>query len=130
MVRRYKALAGADTWTELALAWMFPERIDRSGYWVRTLLVTGLSAALQSPLYEWSLTILHGGGSLGAHFILWLPISAICVALIWFSIEHIATPRLHDAGWSRRLSFLFLVPYVSILFLLVLGVLPTRLRHR
>jgi uncharacterized membrane protein YhaH (DUF805 family) len=108
---------------------MFPERIDRSGYWVRTLLVTGLSAALQSPLYEWSLTILHGGGSLGAHFIRWLPISAICVALIWFSIEHIAMPRLIDAQWPRWLSFLLLVPFVSAPFILILGVTPTRPRR-
>lgn len=109
------------------MAWLFPARIGRSGFWIRTLLMAGLVTALQGPLYEWWLAIMHGGGSLGSHFLRCLPISIVTVALTWFSVEHIAIPRLIDAQWPRWLSFLLLVPFVSAPFILILGLARTRL---
>lgn len=92
--------------------------------------MAGLATALQVPLYEWGLAIMHGEGGLGAHSLRWLPVSAIAVALTWFSVEYIAMPRLIDARWPRWLSLLLLVPFVSAPFILILlGVTPTRLRR-
>ena len=126
MRRHYASVVDSVTGGDIYRAWLFPVRIGRVGFCIRLLGVWTLTGILAAVVRGWVNGWLGMTADMGQHFAIWLPISAITVALNWFLIEYVAMPRLSDMGWSRKLAFLLFFVPLALPFVLILGLARTR----
>jgi uncharacterized membrane protein YhaH (DUF805 family) len=98
------------------VGFVFPSNIGRGEFLARNLglgLVISLPLALLGGIAEQTQSALIS--------IIYLILMTVFFLFgIWFSV----IPRINDIGWSRKLAWLYLVPFVGLFFGLTLLVTP------